>query len=476
MNHIMKHINLKMIIGSIIFALTIQTINAQSVAKIGYFMDNAPYKHVLNPALVPSAGYVSIPGIGSINLDFQSNLGVKNFLFPAVNENDPLLTFMHDDVTPEQFLSQLNPNNYLLMNQRISLLSMGLFKGTTFWNFDVAIRANEGFNIPRSFFAFMKEGMSNEQGNRYEINDLSLSFGTLAEASLGSSFLVTDDIRVGVKGKLLFGVARANIAFEEVIIDMRPDKWSVTANGLANTYIKGGEFETDEDGVVSGLKDASAGVTGFGVGLDMGASWITPVENLTVSAGIVDLGVIGWNKTHNSVARSSGTTEFTGIEGIGLDEDNQEEEEEPFAEVIDNFKKLVQLKPTNENNKLSEGLSPTINLGAEYKILEDKITAGLLFSSRLIPKNSISEITGIINFKPISLVNVSASYTLLNNVAQSIGLGLGLNLGIANIFLACDYIPMIYTSGDVRLPLTKATTNFQAGFAILLGKMDENKK
>lgn len=471
MNQIMKQINFKMIIGSLIFALTLQATNAQSVAKIGYFMDNAPYKHVLNPALIPASGYFSLPGIGSISLDLQSNLGFKNFIFPPANVNDQLLTFMHEDVSPEQFLSQLNPNNYFMMNQRLSLLSFGMFKGTTFWNFDVATRLNAGFNIPHEFFGFIKEGMSSGSGNTYEIKDLNFTMGAMVETSLGSSFMVTDDIRVGVKGKVLLGGARAKVSFEQFDIDMRPDKWTVTSNGLVNTYIPGFEFETDNDGVVEGATFGSPSFTGFGIGFDLGASWVTPVENLTVSAGIIDLGRISWNESHNRVAKSSGTAEFTGMDGISLEEND--DQEDPFSDVLDNFINMAQLKQSNERSKLSEGLNPTINIGAEYKFLEDKISAGLLFSSRLIPNNNISEITGIINFKPISLVNVSASYTLLNNVAQSIGLGLGLNFGIANLFVACDYIPLMYAPGGFPIPLTKATTNLQVGLTIGLGKMKE---
>ena len=74
-----------------------------------------------------------------------------------------------------------------------------------------------------------------------------------------------------------------------------------------------------------------------------------------------------------------------------------------------------------------------LNIGAEAGILNDKISFGLLFSNRFIPRSNIAEITGMVTFKPISMFNLSTSYTVLNGMGQSIGIGLGLNLYVANI-------------------------------------------
>ncbi|MDD4199627.1 MAG: DUF5723 family protein [Paludibacter sp.] len=469
----MKQINLKTIIGSIMIALALQATNAQLVAKIGYFMDNAPYKHLLNPALVPVRGYVSYPALGSIDFDLQSNLGLKTFLFPAANAGDPPLTFMHEDVTAEQFLNQLNPENYFKLNQRLSLLSFGFYTGTTFWTFETASRINVGLDIPYDFFAFLKQGMSNGSGNYYEINNLNISLGLLSETSLGSSFLVADNIRVGVKGKLLLGGARAKVAFDQVTIDMKPDKWTVTANGLANLYVPGLEFVTNEEGIVDNFDYSSPNIAGLGVGFDLGASW-TPIKNVTVSAGIIDLGKISWNKTFNRVARSNGTVEFSGMEGISLnDNQGEEEDDDTMKEMMENFKKMAQLKPVDESDNYVESLTPTINAGVEAGVLNNKISVGLLYTNKMIPNNNISEITGMLNLKPFSGFNLSASYSLLNGVAETFGVGMGLNLGIVNIFMACDYVPTMYT--PQYIPLSKATTHLQVGLTIGLSKMKAKK-
>jgi hypothetical protein len=109
----------------------------------------------------------------------------------------------------------------------------------------------------------------------------------------------------------------------------------------------------------------------------------------------------------------------------------------------------------------------------EAGVLNNKISVGLLYTNRMIPNNSISEITGMVNLKPFSGFNLSASYSLLNGVAETFGVGMGLNLGIANIFVACDYVPTMYT--PQYIPLSQATTHLQVGLTVGLGKMKAKK-
>jgi len=56
----------------------------------------------------------------------------------------------------------------------------------------------------------------------------------------------------------------------------------------------------------------------------------------------------------------------------------------------------------------------------------------------------------------------------LGGVAQSFGVGVGLNLFLANIFLACDYVPTRFN--PQYIPLTKANTNVQLGLSFGFGR------
>ncbi len=457
------------ILGSLIILLAAGTVSAQPVAKIGYFMDNATHKHLMNPALVPARGYISYPGLGSFDLDLRSNLSVPQFIFPQASGKP--LNFLHENVTADEFLSQLSPNNYLKMNQRLSLFGIGTYIGRSFWTFEVASRIDARMSIPYEFFAFLKKGMDNAQGNTYAIRDLKIGMSALAETSLGASFMIGDNIRVGAKGKLLAGGGKVEAGLDELDIEMRPDKWTVSSKGMVNMYGAGFEFIENQDGYVDDFDYGTPNMAGLGYAFDLGASW-KPLEFLEVSAGIIDLGKVSWNKTYNRVARASGTATFNGMENISLEDDGTEED--PFQEISDNLMKMAQFKETNESENQIESLVPTLNAGVEAGIWSNRLSLGLLYSNRMIPDNPLQEITGVLNFKPLKGFNIAGSYSLLNGVQETFGLALGVNLLIANLFVACDYIPTRIATG-MPVPLTQATTHLQIGASISLGKMKTKK-
>ncbi len=452
---------------------------AQSVANISYFMDNSPYKHQLNPALIPVRGYFSYPVLGSTYIDLQSNLGLTSFLFPDP-AGGPLLTFMHPDVSAQEFLSQLRNTNYIGVNNRLSLLGAGFYIGRSFWNFELATRINTNLNIPKPFFEFLKNGMAVEEGSVYDIQNFDVSARILGEASLGASFPVIDNLRVGVKGKYLYGGGRARMGIDKLLIDMRQNQWSIETDAVLDIHLAGLDLPPNNEGYLdfesfdydpSGFQAA-----GMGWAFDIGATYefyFSRLLSVNVSAGLLDIGMVNWKKDQNLLARSHGKVVFTGLEGIsfgGSDENNENDEDEDnfFEQMSEQFLEVIQLKPVSDQNNYIEKLAPTLNIGAEAGLLNNKISVGLLFSNRFIANNNLASLTTSLNFNPIPLISFSTAYTLLNG-SFALGAGVGLNLYVANIFLACDYIPL--RVNPQFIPLTKANTNLQLGLSIPLAKM-----
>ncbi len=458
---------IKIISGVVVALFVLSTLQAQPVAKTGYFMDNATHRHLLNPALIPGQGYFSIPALGSFDFDLKSNLRLNQFLYPGATSDDQLVSFMHESVTPEMFLNELSDVNFLRLSPRISLLSFGAFFGKSFWTFDVATRINAGVTIPKEFFSFLKQGMSSTAGNRYEINNLKLGAEVLGEVSLGASYPIGDNIRVGGKAKMLLGFARAEAGLEEMIIDMRPEQWTVSSKGVMDIHADGLSFTTDEDGFVNGVDGIPAGLAGSGFAFDLGGSW-QPLEFLEVSLGILDLGSVGWKKEMNRVAKAEGSSSFSGLNSINFDDS----EDDPFTELADDFASMAQFKEVSISENKSTTLAPVLNLGVEGKILDDKLSLGLLYSNRMIPDNNIQEFTTVLNLRPFSLINLAASYSILNGSQSAFGLGMGLNFYLATLYLACDYIPTKVATG-IPIPVNMASTNIQLGFSINLGKMKQ---
>ena len=96
-------------IGTVLLAMISfhMQLQSQNIARTGYFVENATHRHLMNPALTPLRGYVSFPVAGEFSLNLESNTALSTYLYPSA-DGSQLFTFLHEDVTADQFLSQLD--------------------------------------------------------------------------------------------------------------------------------------------------------------------------------------------------------------------------------------------------------------------------------------------------------------------------------------------------------------------------------
>ena len=157
------------------------TATAQHTFRSAYFLDGYNLRHEFNPAFAPVSSYFSLPVSGAFNLQTQSNLGVSTFLYPV---NGKLTTFMNSSVQADEFLSKLKPDNLLSLDNRVSLLSLGIRSKKSYITFDVNIKSSAAVNLPYSLFDFMKNA---GESQNYNISDLSARINGVAEAAFGYS-------------------------------------------------------------------------------------------------------------------------------------------------------------------------------------------------------------------------------------------------------------------------------------------------
>ena len=81
-----------------------------------------------------------------------------------------------------------------------------------------------------------------------------------------------------------------------------------SADAQVSTTVKGGGLKYNQDGTISGFdfKAEDAGVAGLGFGIDLGASYKV-LDNLTVSAAVLDLGYINWKGSETTMATINAT-------------------------------------------------------------------------------------------------------------------------------------------------------------------------
>ena len=76
------------IIVAVVVTMTPTAVNAQQLNS-GYFLDGYLYRHDINPAFANEQGYVTMPGIGNLNVSLNSTLPVDKVLY-NIDKNNPL--------------------------------------------------------------------------------------------------------------------------------------------------------------------------------------------------------------------------------------------------------------------------------------------------------------------------------------------------------------------------------------------------
>ena len=454
-----------------ILCLAGQIATAQTVSRTSYFVENSTHRHLMNPALAPTRGYLSIPVLGELYVGTESNLKLTNFIYPATSTSDNKpITFLDPSINGADFMESLGGDQFLRTDIRTSILSYGRWIGKSgFLTFDVGTRVNVSLNLPEDLFAFAKIGMSSSAGNTYHMGNLMVDASLIGEGALGYSLNLTDAIRVGVKGKFLAGGAMLKAGLKQLDISMTPDNWTVTTQGQLDVYGKGIILSKDANGVIDLPKTTfgNFGLGGMGMAFDLGMEW-APIPNFRVSVAVVDFGSIKWKKDNIITATSSGTASYTGMSNIKMDSVGNATTQ--FTTIKDNLMEVTKFRQQTVAEDFVQKLNPTINAGVELGLVGNRVSIGGLYTTKLLDNGErYSDIMASFNLKPFHWFNLSASYSVDHGNKETFGFALGFVPGIVNIFLACDYVPTKFAA-PYYVPLSALTTNFQLGVSIPLSR------
>lgn len=344
---------------------------------VSYFMENMPTRHELNPALTPEFGYVAIPVLSGLHMGLNSNVGLNDFLF---SRNGELVTGLNSQISAADFLGGLKDKNYMEMNLKLNVLSFGFKKWGGYNTFSVNVRSNTGVNLPYELFEFAKVGQVDGAPTSYDINGIRISSTNFVELAIGHSRQITDRLRAGAKFKYLAGVAKADMEVEQMNVYMSEDKWSVSDRG--QMFTTGfADIRYKENGEIDDFDFGEIGVAGNGIAFDLGASYEL-LDNLTLSASLTDIGFLAW-KGSNAVIDPS-EFEFDGFHHLGAEDDPTTGEsalDKETDQLEEDLKELVRFRNEADATK-QQSLTTTLNVGGEYSILNDKISFGLLSSTR----------------------------------------------------------------------------------------------
>ncbi len=407
--------------------------------RTSYFMDGTSARVQMNPALQPTRGYFNVPVIGSLNASMASNsLGMSD-LIDMVSDDEAF--YMNRGL-----FDSLKENNKMNMSFYSDILSFGWIRGDGFWSVNVGVRGDAGMTMPKSMLEYMRDGHNYNYNDalsmKYDIYDRQMHVNIYTEIGLGYSRKITERLTLGGRVKVLLGVANVEMKMDRYSVDIdlpdrpydyaegtSPDYGSVMSQGSIVSSIKnvGVDFYDDDFGNEVAdkidLEGYSFGIAGKGFGIDLGATYQL-LDNLTLSASVLDLGLISWDKGSTIAAESKG-------ESVSINPDNY------YLYTTCGFFDLGMYNLEKaEAKSRTKRLASTILLAGEYGFLDNKLSVGALYTTRFALPSAVSELTFSGTYKPKDWLNVALSYSPIMASGKSFGLA----LKAGPLFVGTDYM------------------------------------
>ncbi len=449
----------------IIFALSLCTIfgasaQASSSLRTGYFNDRIYTNHRLNPALVNDHNYLALPALGGIGFGVNSNLGLNDFLFPADTQGDELKSFLHPDISLSGFSSGIKDLNTINQSFDMTLFSLGFFGFGGFNTFDISLSESTEIALPGDMFTLLKGGQSS-----YDLSGLGVNAISYAEIAFGHSHKLNERLTIGVKLKALAGLAYADVKTSNTVLQMSDDIWSLSANASGEVAVMGAVIDMDENDELTYDEDNfTPSPAGYGGAIDLGATYDL-CDNLTLSFAITDLGFIAW-KNVSSIAIKGGEATLLDYNDSYDYDTAGDDIEDKLDGLLDEVEDMVEVQDVESGKSTNKWLSSTITLGAEYTILNDRISFGLLSTNRF-GTTFFSELMGVVGVSPLKSLNISVSGSVSTNGSYWGCLFSFCPRGFINFYVGAD--SMISSVTPQLIPIKAANTNIRFGFAIPLG-------
>lgn len=448
-----------------LLAAVIIGFTAEAQMRTSYFMEGSTFRTDMNPALAPTRGYIMFPTIGGIGVGVNNNfMSLNNFLYPT--ENGTVL-FLNKAVDKNKFLDKLPANNIIDLDTSVQLAGFGAHTKKFFWNVGMNLRATADVNIPKEFFSLLT---TLEQGS-YDMTDMHVGLNTYLETYIGAAIPVKDFMTIGFRVKGLIGIAQANANIDRMNVTVNDERVTAELSGTlrgnsilnSNTYMHGTEFDF-KNLTFNGFSDIN--MKNLGLGVDIGAEARFIDDHLRVSAALTDLGFISWNKA--GTANGSVTGNFS-YEGYDIDSGD--------AISASDFK----LQAEESTGSYMKRLNMSLNFGAEYAILRNRISFGVLSHTKFADGINYTELTASVNFRPLNWLSASVSHTFLNhNELGVFGFALNIHPTGFNLFLGADFIglkagKLTVANRNIPVPVAMKSANVYFGLGFSLGRAKYSK-
>ena len=433
-------------------------ITSSAQMRTAYFMEGSYFRTDMNAALAPTRGYIKLPMVGGLGIDFSNNyFSVDNFFY---KRDGGIYTFLNNGVSADEFLGKLGNQGKMSLNLNTSILGFGAHTKKIFWNFGINLRSNTEITLSKDMFAALK----NLSNGYYDLGNTHLSNREYIDVGLGFAIPIKEFMTFGFRVKGLVGIADISMKMDKMYLDVNENivkaelMGGIRANApfLSSNYAVGGPLSTE--GLF--LSDPSAilkGVKSWGLGADLGFEFRFWEDHIKVSVAANDIGFIKWHAS--STVNAKGSANFS-YDGFNLTTGEAKIDGGYNAEMA-----------ASEGQYITR-LSCSLNGGVEVNMLNNWIAVGLLSHTEFCQNFTRTELTASVNFRIGRWLSTSFSHTFLNgNQPGVLGWALNLHPPGLNVFLGADFIDTRYAVyKNLLVPQYQTSANVYVGVGFNLGK------
>jgi len=470
----------------LILTLALGDLKAQNSQAL-YYM-NIPQNHFLNPAMRPSNSvYIGLPCISGINVNVNNNFFNFSDIFMLNATGDSTISLFHPDYDISEFMGKIKEINTIEPELSVQLFGLGFNAGRDLYIF---LDINERFDIdlafPGDMLRLLFEGNEDFVGDRMDFSSLRTGINWYREAGVGFSKNITEKLRIGIKGKLLFGMANVSLDNKALNITVNEDYTHTLDADLGVNLSAPVQFYPNEENIIDSVIfddsrfDTNSQIIDYllkpdnkGFGFDIGAEYSFS-ERFRISASVTDLGFINWKRDLTNL-RFASQYEFSGInfQDVYNGDTNFEEVGE---EILDSLRRSLTLSaPVPYRTNCSMG----INFGASYN-LSKSFALGLLSHTRVKGDQYREALTLSANVNFGNALSTTLAYTATNYRYDNLGFGLAFRLGIFQFYALTDRIPITWNkiiSGENSIPVPESLNTIHArlGFNLVFGNNIKRK-
>ena len=444
-----------------------------------YYLNGAPQSYRLNPATQPQCRFfLGLPVLNSLYLEtYNNSFGLTDMLW-----NDPetgqVLQPFSSDAALDDFLGRLTDENTLSMDIAVSPVSIGLGIKEMYFTFDMTMKMDLGIYYPSDFIPLFIPGIPD--GSTFDFSSLGFHVTGYVEYALGvSRKFMGDMLQVGIRPKLITGIGTISSTDNNITLDASTDTYELNSQMELNICAPGFIFPLNEEGnfdleqgvifdsTLSSVADyRSLLMSNKGLGVDIGVH-VKPIEGLTLSASLIDLGYIKW-KEYVHTLTLEGSVEFNGID-VQTDSNTSDFSENLLDSIVNNFD-----FHTTSGEPFKSSLEPKLYIGGSYAVLP-KLDVGLLSRFDFTKTGTKANLMIHANWHPSNAFNLTANYSPFGGRASTFGLGFATRGGPLSFYTVADYRAFrynLYKYENIPVfiaPANRDRFNIQIGFNLVFG-------